>query len=71
MKRLQPTEVRDIRTQLGLTQRELAGRLGMSYDAVRDWERGKAPCKGPAALALRLIAALWDTRRALVEGIWS
>ena len=32
--------IRRLRMEMGLTQRELAGRLGVSDKAVSKWERG-------------------------------
>jgi len=37
-----PQMMRDIRRQLGLSQEELARRLGVSYPTVNAWERGRA-----------------------------
>lgn len=55
-------EVREARRKLGLTQDELATRLGFSNrwskDTVRAWEKGRTPVQGPAALAIRLILRL-------------
>lgn len=33
--------IRDRRKALGLSQRELAARLGISFQAVQRWERGE------------------------------
>jgi DNA-binding transcriptional regulator YiaG len=68
-------ELKAIRSQMGLTQAELANRLGLSHkDTVRAWEAGKTPIAGPAALALRLIVGLADatnkTWRGVVDGLW-
>lgn len=57
-----PEEVREIRKELGLTQEQLAQRLGFrgpyAKDTIRAYESGKQPVNGPAALALRLVRAL-------------
>lgn len=39
---------RDVRDQLGLTQKELANRLGVSVRAVQSWEQGWRSPRGPA-----------------------
>jgi transcriptional regulator with XRE-family HTH domain len=41
-----------------LTRRELADRLGVSFEAVRSWELGRRPCSGPAAALLLTLAGL-------------
>lgn len=33
--------IRQRRKELGLTQRELAGRLGVTVETIRNWERGR------------------------------
>lgn len=50
-------EVRAIRERLGLTQAALTERIGGGKDLIRDWERGKTPCRGPAALLLQRLDA--------------
>ena len=47
--------VKDIRTQLQLTQEQLAHRLGVSFVTISRWELGKAK---PSSLALRELARL-------------
>lgn len=64
MQQLSADEVRAIRAGLGLSQAQLAAKLGGAPDLVRDWERGRCPCRGPAALALRLLAALSSSEEA-------
>jgi transcriptional regulator with XRE-family HTH domain len=34
--------IRDIRNQLGLTQQDLAGQLGITSSTINRWERGHA-----------------------------
>lgn len=34
-------DVRAIRTRLGMTKQEFAGRCGFSFNMVRHWEQGK------------------------------
>lgn len=50
------SEVRKIRTKLGLTQTELADRLGVTQAAVSMWEDGKRVCRGPAAKMLKALS---------------
>lgn len=58
MTELTPAEVRAARAELGWTRPQLARVLGVSFQAVRHWEEGRRPCRGPAAvligIALRL-----------------
>jgi len=58
MNNLQPDEVKAARAQLGLTQAAFGERLGVGKDVVRDWERGKRACPGPASRLIRLVLAL-------------
>lgn len=51
---MSPSDVRDIRHRLGLSQRALADRMGASHAAVSLWESGSRPCRGPAVILLRL-----------------
>ena len=47
--------VRAIRTKLGMTQEEFAGRFGFSIDTLRHWEQGKRQPEGPARAYLVVI----------------
>jgi len=49
-------EVRAVRARLGLTQRELAARLGCDRVTVARWETQRRALTGPAARLLRLLA---------------
>ena len=42
------TTVKWMRTRMGLTQVELAQRLGVSQSLVFKWEAGVRVCRGPA-----------------------
>ncbi len=44
-----PEKIRNVRTQLGLSQEELAQALGVSFTTVNRWENGKSK---PSKLAL-------------------
>ncbi|HTW69413.1 MAG TPA: helix-turn-helix domain-containing protein [Acetobacteraceae bacterium] len=48
-------DVRAIRTRLGLTQDEFAGRFGFSINTLRHWEQGKRQPEGPARAYLLVI----------------
>jgi DNA-binding transcriptional regulator YiaG len=39
---LSPQEVKDIREEVGLTQRELAEKLGVSANSISNWETGRS-----------------------------
>src|SRR4051812_13099501 len=57
-------DVRRIRGQYGLTQREFAALLGISVGTLRNWEQGRRQPEGPARVLLQVAArhpdALWD-----------
>lgn len=50
------TELRAARKRLGLTQGELAKRLGTNYVTIGRWERGVSPPAYPGMLRLALEA---------------
>ncbi len=54
---LRPEEVRYLRETLGMTQVELAERLGISRVTLARWETACAPLARPSSLALRSIVA--------------
>lgn len=49
-------DVKAIRTNLGLTQEEFAGRFGFSVGTLRNWERGHRRPEGAARAFLMVIA---------------
>jgi len=51
------TEYREWRQRLGLTQAQLAERLGVAPNTVARRERGERPISDEAELALRALAA--------------
>ena len=51
-----PIDVKAIRKQVGMTQREFAATFGMSVSTLQHWERGDRMPQGPARMLLRLIA---------------
>lgn len=48
-------DVRAIRTKLGMTQEEFAGRFGFSVNTLRHWEQGKRRPEGPTRAYLLVI----------------
>ena len=48
-------DVRAIRTKLGMTQEEFAGRFGFSVNTLRHWEQGKRQPEGPTRAYLIVI----------------
>jgi len=56
-------EIRTLRKRLDLTQAELAQRIGLTREAVTQWETGRARPNGPARMLLRQLEALPDSRR--------
>ena len=57
-------DVRHIRAQYGLSQREFAALLGISVKTLRNWEQGRRTPEGPARVLLLVAArhpeAIWD-----------
>lgn len=49
-----PAYLKTERTRLGLTQRALALRLGVSAQSISDWETGRKTCQLPGLLRLAL-----------------
>lgn len=52
-----PKELRFLRTEMGLTQAELARFVKKDHQTIGRWERGENPIDGNAELAIRMIAA--------------
>ncbi len=48
-------DVRAIRTRLGMTQEEFAGRFGFSVNTLRHWEQGKRQPEGATRAYLLVI----------------
>ena len=57
------TEVRRLRRRLGLTQAQLAARLGVHKLTVSRWERGQVRVTEPMSRLLRLLAATEPTTK--------
>ena len=45
-----------LRKYLGLTQKQFAGRIGISVDTLQNWEQDRRQPDGPARALLRLLA---------------
>lgn len=52
-----PDEIRKIRSDLSFTQSELAEQMGLTRDAIAQWETGRCSPRGPAEILLRQMAA--------------
>jgi putative transcriptional regulator len=52
--------IRALRYHLGLTQREMANRLGKYQQGISEWERGVAKLRGSSAKLLSIIAEQAD-----------
>ena len=53
-----PEQVKEVRRQLGLSQKELAHALGVSFATVNRWENGRTV---PSKLALKQFTAFCAT----------
>jgi putative transcriptional regulator len=53
---LRDLDMRSIRTKLGMTQEEFAGRFDFSVNTLRHWEHGKRRPEGPTRAYLLVIA---------------
>lgn len=56
--------IREIRHQLGLTQTEMASRLGMNQSTISRFERGDLPVDKRTLLALEALSAQRPTDQA-------
>jgi DNA-binding transcriptional regulator YiaG len=59
---LQPKEIRFLRTQMGMTQAELAATVGRDAQAVGRWERDENPIDTAAEIVLRAQALQYAER---------
>jgi putative transcriptional regulator len=61
---VKPLDVKSIRAQYKLSQREFAMMLGISVKTLRNWEQGRRVPEGPARVLLLVAAkhpeAIWD-----------
>jgi putative transcriptional regulator len=51
-----PVDVKNIRTNIGMTQNEFASKFGISVSTLRHWERGDRKPQGPALVLLNVVA---------------
>ncbi|KZM39743.1 transcriptional regulator [Marinomonas sp. SBI22] len=49
-----PSQPKEIRSKLNLTQSAFAGLLGVSMRTLQDWEQGRRSPQGPAIALLRI-----------------
>ena len=61
-----PTDVKQIRAQLGQSQEEFALMIGVSVATLRNWEQGRRTPDGPALALLRATA---KNPRAVAEAL--
>jgi DNA-binding XRE family transcriptional regulator len=54
--KMRPDELKALRKAIGMSQQELADRIGLSRETVGLMERGQAPIEVRTALAVRWIA---------------
>lgn len=54
-------EVRELRSQFGLSQDKFAALLGISVATLRNWEQGRRKPEGPARVLLRIASAHPET----------
>ncbi len=59
--RMTPAEIKDLRARLGLTQKQLAAKLGVAWRTVQQWESGRRKAPGPAVILLEQLA-FWADR---------
>ena len=50
-------KIRELRSKLGLTQEQLAAKVGVTFSTVNRWESGKSK---PSPLAMRQIEKLME-----------
>jgi len=51
-----PVDVKNIRTNIGMTQNEFAFKFNISVSTLRHWERGDRKLQGPALVLLNVVA---------------
>ena len=54
-------DVKEIRTDIGMTQAEFSSTFGISLGTLRHWERGDRKPHGPALVLLNLVKKEPDT----------
>jgi putative transcriptional regulator len=53
---IDPVDVKNIRTNVGMSQSEFANAFGISVSTLRHWERGDRTPRGPALVLLNVVA---------------
>ena len=51
-----PVDVKNIRTNIGMSQNEFASAFGISVSTLRHWERGDRKPHGPALVLLNVVS---------------
>jgi len=51
-----PLDVKNIRSNIGMSQNEFASAFGISVNTLRHWERGDRSPQGPALVLLNVVA---------------
>jgi len=62
-----PADVKAIRHELGLSQREFAALLGVSTDTVQNWEQNRRKPRGAARLLLAIAQRHPDVLKDVVQ----
>ena len=54
--KFEPVDVKHIRADVGMSQREFAAAFGISVNTLRHWERGDRRPNGPALVLLNVLS---------------
>ena len=54
--KINPVDVKNIRADVGMSQREFASAFGISVNTLRHWERGDRYPNGPALVLLNVLS---------------
>ena len=54
--KISPVDVKNIRADVGMSQREFASAFGISVNTLRHWERGDRYPNGPALVLLNVLS---------------
>ncbi|MGL5397820.1 MAG: helix-turn-helix domain-containing protein [Shewanella sp.] len=50
-----PEQIKQARKSLGLTQAEMAEKVGVGIDAIKQWESGRRKPRGPAIKMIEML----------------
>lgn len=50
-----PEQIKQARQSMGLTQAEMAEKMGVGIDAVKQWESGRRKPRGPAIKIIKML----------------